>query len=77
MTVLDYLWVAWLVIFLLTFIYRIASYRNFKKYVFSGARRVDDLEQLDLLAETMEELNIKRPVELMINPLISSPIFLG
>ncbi|EAH1212369.1 peptidase M56, partial [Listeria monocytogenes] len=47
MTVLDYLWVAWLVIFLLTFIYRIASYRNFKKYVFSGARRVDDLEQLD------------------------------
>lgn len=31
MTVLDYIWVAWLVIFLLTFIYRIASYRNFKK----------------------------------------------
>ncbi|WP_446923406.1 M56 family metallopeptidase, partial [Listeria monocytogenes] len=77
MTVLDYIWVAWLVIFLLTFIYRIASYRNFKKYVFSGARRVDDLEQLDILAETIEELNIKRPVELMINPLISSPIFLG
>lgn len=25
----------------------------------------------------MEELNIKRPIELMINPLISSPIFLG
>ncbi|MBC1376398.1 peptidase M56 [Listeria sp. FSL L7-1699] len=77
MTVLDYLWLVWLIIFLLIFIYRIASYRNFKKYVFSGARKVDDLEQLEILAGIIDELNIKKSVELMINPLISSPIFLG
>lgn len=77
MTVLDYLWLVWLVVFLLIFIYRIASYRNFKKYVFSGARHVEDLERLDMLGGIIDELNIKKPVELLINPLISSPIFLG
>lgn len=77
MTVLDYLWLVWLLGFLVLFIYRVASYRNFKKYVFSGARKVDDLGQLDLLAGIIDELGIKRPVELMINPLVSSPIFLG
>ncbi|MBC1999141.1 peptidase M56 [Listeria marthii] len=77
MTVLDYLWLVWLLGFLVLFIYRVASYRNFKKYVFSGARKVDDLVQLDLLAGIIDELGIKRPVELMINPLVSSPIFLG
>ncbi|MBC1341953.1 peptidase M56 [Listeria welshimeri] len=77
MTLLDYLWVIWLVIFSLIFIYRIASYRNFKKYVFSGAQKVNNLEQLDLLGEIIDDLNIKKSVELMINPLISSPIFLG
>ncbi|MBC1542762.1 M56 family metallopeptidase [Listeria cossartiae] len=76
-TVLDYLWLVWLLGFLVLFIYRVASYRNFKKYVFSGARKVDDLVQLDLLAGIIDELGVKRPVELMINPLISSPIFLG
>lgn len=77
MTVLDYLWLVWLLGFLVLFIYRVASYRKFKKYVFSGARKVDDLVQLDLLAGIIDELGIKRPVELMINPLVSSPIFLG
>lgn len=77
MTILDYLWLIWLVVFLLIFIYRIASYRNFKKYVFSGAQKVEDIKQLDMLAEILESLNIKNPVELLINPLISSPIFLG
>lgn len=77
MGILDYLWLVWVIIFLLIFIYRIASYRNFKKYVFSGARKVDDLEQLELLADIIDMLNIKKPVELMVNPLISSPIFLG
>ncbi|MCD2224462.1 M56 family metallopeptidase [Listeria cossartiae] len=76
-TVLDYLWLIWLVVFLFIFIYRIASYRNFKKYVFSGAQKVEDLAQLDILAGIIDELGIKKSVELMINPLISSPIFLG
>ncbi|MBF2373934.1 M56 family metallopeptidase [Listeria seeligeri] len=77
MTLLDYLWLIWLIIFLLIFIYRIASYRNFKKYVFSGAQNVENINQLNMLAEISESLKIKKPVELLVNPLISSPIFIG
>ncbi|WP_088811002.1 MULTISPECIES: M56 family metallopeptidase [unclassified Listeria] len=75
--ILNYLWVAWLIVAVIFLVYRIASYRNFKKYVMSGASFLDDPEKLDILSEAMEEVQITTPVEVVVNPIISSPIFFG
>lgn len=41
------------------------------------AQNVENINQLNMLAEISESLKIKKPVELLVNPLISSPIFIG
>lgn len=75
--ILDYVWVLWLIVGLIMLVYRMASYRNFKKYVISGARFMEEPDELDILAEAMETIRLDKPVEVMVNPLISSPVFLG
>ncbi len=75
--ILNYLWVAWLAVTIVFLVYRIASYRNFKKFVMSGANLLDDPEKIDILSEAMEEIRITKPIEVMVNPIVSSPIFFG
>lgn len=75
--IMDYVWVLWLMVGLIMLVYRIASYRNFKKFVISGAHYIEEPDELDILAEAMETIGLNKPVEVMINPLISSPVFFG
>ncbi|WP_171014972.1 M56 family metallopeptidase [Culicoidibacter larvae] len=73
----EYFWIVWLLVALICFAYRLTTYYNFARYVRAGSQSVDNPELLDLLADVCDELHIKRPIELAVNPLIASPLLLG
>lgn len=73
----EYFWIVWLSVALICLAYRLTTYYNFARYVRVGSQTVDNPELLDLLADVGEELKIKRPIELLVNPLIASPLLLG
>lgn len=67
----------WLVIALIFIIRKVTIYQGFVKYIKAGREEVSDIELLNTLAQIGEQIGVKRPVELYINSLISSPLLLG
>ena len=47
------------------------------RYIRAGLTPVSDIERLDELAIVAERSGIKRPIELCVNPLVSSPLLIG
>lgn len=75
--VYENLWVLWAAIAFALLIRKITMYQSFVRFVKAGRAEVSDIELLNTLADAGEMVGVKRPVELFINPLISSPMLLG
>ena len=76
-TVWDRLALVWLAGALLLLARRITSYQSFVRCVRAGWEEVSDPALLDRLAEIGERTGVRRPVELYVNRLVSSPLLLG
>lgn len=73
----DHIWLVWLVVALALLIRKVTTYQGFIRYIHAGLAPVSDIELLDRLSITAEQTGIKKPIELCINPLISSPLLTG
>lgn len=73
----SYLWVMWLTVAFGMLIRKITVYQSYIKYVTAGAERVCEIPLLDRLTVITEQAGIARPVELCVNPLVSTPMLVG
>ena len=71
------LWLLWLCGALGLLLRKITIYQSFMRYIKAGLTPVFDLERLDQLAITAAQAGVRRPVELCVNPLVSSPMLIG
>ncbi|MDE6972111.1 MAG: M56 family metallopeptidase, partial [Lachnospiraceae bacterium] len=74
---IDHIWLVWLVAALGLLIRKITIYQGFMQYIHAGLTPVSDIELLDRLSIAAERAGIKKPIELCVNPLISSPMLIG
>ena len=74
---LQHVWLVWLAVALGLLIRKLTIYQGFMQFVKAGATPVSDVELLDRLSITAGQAGIQNPVELYINPLISSPLLIG
>lgn len=70
-------WLIWLVIAVVLLIRKITVYQSFVHYVKAGRVFVTDIDLLDRISVLAGQTGIKQPVELCVNPLISSPLLIG
>ena len=70
-------WLVWLAVALGLLIRKITTYQSFIRYIHAGLTPVSDIELLDRLSIVAQRAGMKRPVELCVNPLISSPLLIG
>lgn len=56
---------------------KITIYQSFMRYIKAGSAPVSDVEMLDRLSVAAEREGIKKPIELYVNPLTSSPLLIG
>ncbi|MDE7327575.1 MAG: M56 family metallopeptidase, partial [Lachnospiraceae bacterium] len=73
----DYVWLIWLAVALVLLIRKATIYQSFMRYIKAGLTPVSDVEILDRFFIAAGQAGIKRPVELCVNPLISSPLLTG
>lgn len=71
------IWIIWILVALALLIRKITVYQSFVRYVRAGQAPVTDIELMDRLALMAEQAGIRRPIELCINPLVSSPLLTG
>lgn len=71
------LWLVWLVTALILLIRKVTVYQSFVRYVKAGLTPVSDVALLNRLAVIGKQAGVNRPVELCVNPLISSPLLIG
>ncbi|MDE6517460.1 MAG: M56 family metallopeptidase, partial [Acetatifactor sp.] len=76
-SVFEYLWMLWLAGTLVLSVRKITVYQGYAKYIKAGCREVADIALLDQLAQEEVWAGVKRPVELYVNNLVSSPMLLG
>lgn len=74
---LQYLWLVWLGTALFLLARKLTAYQEFMKYIRAGSREAGSVELLERLAAAGGEAGVRRPVELWINPMISSPMLIG
>ena len=74
---INYIWLVWLVVALGFLIRKITIYQGFMRYINAGLTPISDIERLDELSIVAEQLGIKKPIELCVNPLVSSPLLIG
>ena len=74
---INHIWLVWLVAALGLLIRKITIYQGFMRYIHAGLTPVSDIEFLDRLSIAAERAGIKKPIELCVNPLISSPMLIG
>lgn len=67
----------WLAVALILLIQKVTVYKSFVRYVKAGQIPISDTELLDRLAVIGEQTGVKKPVELCVNPLMSSPLLIG
>ena len=67
----------WLVVALGLLIRKITIYQGFVRYIKARLTPVSNIERLDELSIVAEQSGIKKPVELCVNPLVSSPLLIG
>ena len=73
----DCIWLIWLAAALGFLIRKITLYQSFMQYIDAGLTPVSDIERLDQLSLLAERAGVKRPMELCVNPLVSSPLLIG
>lgn len=73
----GHLWIFWLAGVLILSVQKLTAYQSYTKYVRAGCREVEDIALLDLLAREEEWAGVKRPMELYVNSMVSSPMLLG
>lgn len=71
------IWLVWLTVALILLIQKVTVYKGFVRYVEAGQIPISDTELLDRLAVIGEQSGVKKPVELCVNPLMSSPLLIG
>ncbi|MDE7013659.1 MAG: M56 family metallopeptidase, partial [Kineothrix sp.] len=74
---INHTWLIWLVIALGMLIRKVTIYQDFLQYISAGLTPVSDIGILNRLSIVAEKAGIKKPIELYINPLISSPLLIG
>lgn len=74
---INHTWLIWLVIALGMLIRKVTIYQDFLQYINAGLTPVSDIGILNRLSIVAEKAGIKKPIELYINPLISSPLMIG
>ncbi len=74
---INHIWLVWLVAALGLLIRKITIYQGFVRYIRAGLTPISDMERLDELAIVAERTGIKKPIELCVNPLVSSPLLIG
>lgn len=73
----NHIWLVWLVVALALLIRKVTIYQGFIRYINAGLTPVSDIEFLDRLSIITEQTGIKKPIELCVNPLVSSPLLIG
>lgn len=73
----SHLWVVWLGVAVILFVRKVTIYQSFVKYMTASREEVSDIRLLNALAEAGSQINVKRPVELYTNKLVSSPLLIG
>ncbi len=73
----NHVWLVWLVVALGLLVRKITVYQGFMRYIKAGSIPVSDLEILDRLSSAAGGAGIQKPVELCVNPLVSSPLLTG
>lgn len=71
------IWLVWLTIAFGLLIRKITIYQSFVCYIKARQILVSDVGLLDRLSVLVGQAGIKKPVELCVNPLISSPLLVG
>lgn len=71
------IWLVWLIIAFVLLIRKITVYESFVRYVKAGQVFVSDIGLLDRLSVLTGQAGMKKPVELCVNPLVSSPLLIG
>ena len=71
------LWLIWLMTAIILLTRKITAYQDFRDYVKAGGEAVADTRILDRMAVIGRQAGIRKPVELYINPLVSSPLLMG
>ena len=74
---INYAWLLWLAVALGFLIRKITIYQGFIWYIKAGLVPVSNIEILDRLSIVEEQSGIKKPIELCVNPLVSSPLLIG
>ena len=74
---INHIWLVWLVAALGFLIRKITIYQGFVRYIKAGLTPVSDIQRLNELSIVAEQLGIKKPIELCVNPLVSSPLLIG
>ena len=74
---INHIWLVWLVAALGLLIRKITIYQGFARYIKAGLTPVSDIQRLNELSIVAEQLGIKKPIELCVNPLVSSPLLIG
>ncbi len=71
------IWLVWFVVTPVLLIRKITIYQGFIRYIRAGLTPVSDIERLDVLSVVARQSGIKKPIELCVNPLVSSPMLIG
>ncbi len=74
---MNHIWLIWLMVALVLLIRKITIYQGFIRYIYVGMVPISDIEILNRLSIAAEQSGIKKPIELCVNPLISSPLLIG
>lgn len=73
----KYLLIFWLVVAIFLIIRKVTVYQCFIRYIRAGSTPISDINSLETLSATEQELGIKKALELWGNPMISSPMLIG
>ena len=74
---IRHLWLVWLMAAMGLLVRKITIYQSFVRYINAGSAPVSDMETLDRLSIAVERAGVKKPIELCVNSLISSPLLIG
>lgn len=76
-TLANHAWLIWLGAAMGLLIRKVTIYQSFIRYIRAGSMPVSDLAILDRLSIDARQAGLKKPVELCVNPLVSSPLLIG
>lgn len=71
------MWLIWLITALGLIIRKITIYQSFIQYIKASLTPISDIRILDQLSIIAKQAGIIKPIELCVNPLVSSPLLIG